>query len=172
MTNVTFVDSKSGARVKCSERVLIEHFQCPQGFVHVGVWGDLSEKAGLFRFGPDAVCYGRCSAFVPSLKPESPLADALGHTKSSRHGVELPFDIAKAVSDLRCEKYLETENGTSRGKPVRRFVRTGYYVLRPVMPVSARRHLQRYYLRGWEKRPFPRWPVDTSVESALETTLR
>ncbi len=158
--------------MKRSERVLIDHYQCPREFVHVGVWGDPSERAGLFRFGPDAVCYGKCSAFAPSLKPESPLADALGHTKSSRQGIELPFDIAKAVSDLRCEKYLESESEASGGRPVRRFVRTGYYVLRPVMPVSARRHLQRYYLRGWENRPFPRWPVDTSVESAIETALR
>jgi hypothetical protein len=40
------------------------------------------------------------------------------------------------------------------------------------MPVSLRRHLQRFYLRDWEKREFPRWPVDTSVESTMEAALR
>jgi hypothetical protein len=35
----------------------------------------------------------------------------------------------------------------------------------------VRKHLQRHSLRGWDKKAFPRWPVDTSVESIIETAL-
>jgi len=35
-----------------------------------------------------------------------------------------------------------------------------------------RRHLQKLYLSGWDKRPFPRWPVDTSVDSLLQELFR
>jgi hypothetical protein len=42
-----------------------------------------------------------------------------------------------------------------------------YYFIRPILPVAFRRHLQKFYLRGWEKIPFPRWPVDTSVDDLL-----
>jgi hypothetical protein len=155
-----------------SGHALVDYYQCPEEFVHVGVWGGPSAKAGFFSFGPDAVCYGRCSAFAPSLRPESRLSDATSHVRNGQDGIELPFDIADAVSALRCEKYVRSGNVSGRSGILKRAVRAGYYAVRPVMPVAIRRHLQRYSLRGWDKRPFPRWPVDTSVESILETTLR
>jgi hypothetical protein len=155
-----------------SVHALVDYYQCPEEFVHVGVWGGPSAKPGFFSFGPDAICYGRCSAFAPSLKPESRLSDATDHVRNGQKGIELPFDIADAVSALRCERYVWNGNGTGRGGILKRAVRTAYYAVRPAMPVAVRRHLQRYFLRGWDTKPFPRWPVDTSVESILETTLR
>jgi len=46
-----------------------------------------------------------------------------------------------------------------------------YYVARPLLPVSVRSHLQRLSLHGWQKHPFPRWPVDTSVEQIIESVV-
>jgi hypothetical protein len=40
-----------------------------------------------------------------------------------------------------------------------------------MLPVAIRRHLQKLYLRGWEKISFPRWPVDTSVDALLHQLL-
>jgi hypothetical protein len=155
-----------------SGHVLVDYYQCPEEFVRVGVWGISSEKAGFFGFGPDGVCFGKCTAFTPSLSPELPLHDALGHVRSDQRGIELPFDIADAVWAMRCEKYVRNGTGVGRGSILKRSVRAAYYAIRPLTPVSLRKHLQRYFLRNWDKKVFPHWPVDTSVESALETTLR
>ena len=38
----------------------------------------------------------------------------------------------------------------------------------PYLPVGLRKHLQRAYLRGWEARTFPSWPVDRSVDILFE----
>ena len=40
-----------------------------------------------------------------------------------------------------------------------------YYLLRPLFPVSLRKHIQRLALRGREKSVFPSWPVDMSIET-------
>ena len=46
-----------------------------------------------------------------------------------------------------------------------------YYALRPALGVSTRRHIQRFYFRGWNKIPFPQWPVDRTVEILCERLL-
>jgi hypothetical protein len=46
-----------------------------------------------------------------------------------------------------------------------------YYYLRPMLGDSLRKSLQRLFLRGWDRLPFPQWPVDTSVECILERLL-
>jgi hypothetical protein len=50
-------------------------------------------------------------------------------------------------------------------------VREAYYSLRPALPVSVRRHLQHLWLRGWEQRRFPRWPVDCTVDEMFAALL-
>src|SRR5438552_3893031 len=55
---------------------------------------------------------------------------------------------------------------------MKRLLRSAYYLIRPALPVSVRKHLQRTALRGWEKLPFPRWPVDCSVEEIFERLLK
>ena len=172
VTNATVaVDRKSGDMIKRLDKVLTDHYRCPGEFVHVGVWGDPLGKTGFFKFGPDAVCYGRCSTFAPSPSPNLPLDDALDHVRSGRDGIELPFDIDEVVSSLRVERYMRNTNGAGAGSILQKFVRAAYYAIRPVMPVSVRKHLQRHSLRGWDKKEFPRWPVDTSVESIIETAM-
>jgi hypothetical protein len=155
-----------------SGHVLVDYYQCPEEFVRVGVWGISSEKPGFFCFGPDGVCYGKCSAFDPSPGPESPLNNALSHVRSDQRGIKLPFDIADAVSALRFERYMWNGNGAGTSSILQKSVRAAYYAIRPVTPVAVRKHLQRYSLRGWDKMEFPRWPVDTSVESTIETAMR
>jgi hypothetical protein len=40
------------------------------------------------------------------------------------------------------------------------------------MPVRFRRHLQRIRLSDWERIPFPRWPVDFTVEILMQRMLK
>ena len=157
--------------MKRTDHVLIDHYRCPEEFVHVGVQEGLSEKAGFFRFGPESVCYGRCSAFPPSFNPEIILNDALDYVRTGQSGIVLPFDIAETVSALRGERYVQPGNGVGRRGWFGRFARAGYYAIRPGLPVSVRKHLQRYSLRGWAELAFPHWPVDVSVESTIESVM-
>src|SRR5205809_8170 len=48
---------------------------------------------------------------------------------------------------------------------------TVYYGLRPFLPVSIRKHLQRRRLSGWQNLAFPHWPVDRTVEVIHERLL-
>ena len=57
-----------------------------------------------------------------------------------------------------------TKNRTS-------LVRKAYYRLRPHLGVPIRKRLQRLWLRGWEKKCFPSWPVDRTVDQLLEKLL-
>ncbi len=50
-------------------------------------------------------------------------------------------------------------------------LRKAYYLARPLLPVSVRKHLQRIHLHGWNNISFPRWPVDASVERTFEKLL-
>jgi len=47
-----------------------------------------------------------------------------------------------------------------------------YYFLRPILPVAVPEVISRKLrLRGWEKIPFPQWPVDRTVDNLLEHVL-
>lgn len=67
------------------------------------------------------------------------------------------------IESLRYERYVNQ----SAPKPIlkKRWLQHAYYLVRPLLPVAVRKHLQKIYLRGWESLPFPQWPVDCSVDS-------
>ena len=50
-------------------------------------------------------------------------------------------------------------------------VRGAYYLLRPLLTVGIRKHLQRIRLRDWKGIPFPSWPVDTIVDRLVSRML-
>jgi hypothetical protein len=80
--------------------------------------------------------------------------------------VILPFDPGEVIENLRSEEYAEEwRQGSSS------VLAKMYYFVRPALPVGLRKHLQRLRLRGWDKRPFPRWPVDCSVENIFEQLM-
>ncbi|HEX5412866.1 MAG TPA: hypothetical protein VFZ27_13535 [Terriglobia bacterium] len=155
-----------------SRQVIVDHYRCPEESVCIDVQGELSEQAGFFKFGSESVCYARASAFTPSEGAGEPLYDALAYARAGRSGITLPFDVGETVTALRFERYMRSANGAGASSVLQKSVRAAYYAVRPLAPVAVRKHLQRYSLRGWDKREFPRWPVDTSVESTLETVLR
>ncbi|HXH47940.1 MAG TPA: hypothetical protein VNM47_01080 [Terriglobia bacterium] len=130
-----------------SEQVMMDHYRCPQEFVRVGVQGNLSEQAGFFKFGSESVCYGRASAFTPSPEAGQILNDALKYARGSQDGIHLPFDVAETVTALRYEKYTRNGNGAQKSSILQRSVRAAYYAIRPVMPVSVRKHLRHRILQ-------------------------
>jgi hypothetical protein len=81
--------------------------------------------------------------------------------------VYLPFDPSQVADNLLCERYIDDW----RDKAVMSALAKAYYLIRPILPVGVRRHLQKIYFTGWDKLPFPRWPLDCSVDNLFRQLL-
>lgn len=81
--------------------------------------------------------------------------------------VHLPFDLKEVVDNLRCELYA---NGVASSAATAMLARA-YYLVRPLLPVFVRKHMQRWRLRDWARLPFPRWPVDSTVDQIFEQAM-
>ena len=130
--------------------------------------GQLSPAPGFFRFGPDAICYGRCSKGLLSDNPDQRLYDVSDHVRLDSGRVVLPFDPEEIIGNLRSERYALqcAQYASSRG-----LISDVYYLVRPLLPLAARKYLQRIYLRGWENMSFPKWPVDRTVDCLFQELL-
>ena len=146
---------------------LMDRFRCPDGLADFVVPGDLSDDSGYFRLGSQAICYGQCSSGTPSNLVTGSLHDASEHVVVGRTTVQLPFDPARVVDNLRCERYRSKSKELSESS----VLRSAYYMVRPFLGVSGRKHIQKLYFRGWDKVPFPSWPVDRTVEHIFEYLL-
>jgi len=152
-------------------QLLTDHFRCPDDFLDLTVSGDLSADSGYFRFGADALCYGQLSSATPSAKVTGPLHDALKNVRANGSSLHLPFDPVQIVNNLRHERYQCNHALGRTANKSSGLVRKLYYLVRPLLSVALRKHLQRLYLGDWEQIPFPNWPVDTTVESIHEQLL-
>jgi hypothetical protein len=83
----------------------------------------------------------------------------------------LPFDLSEVATNLREERYLQNGHTLLQKTTAGAIARHLYYGLRPFMGVAVRKHLQRIRLRGWDKIPFPRWPVDTTVDMLMKSAM-
>ncbi len=156
---------------KQSAQVIIDHFRCPAHQLQLGLKGELSGEPGFFHFGSGLICYGKCSAFTPLSTYRPPLLDAQPQVEIDSAGALLPFDLSEVVESLRREEYTAALGYGARNWAQRPIMRFGYYLARPLLPVTVRKHLQRLALRGWRQHPFPGWPVDKTVEQLLEGVL-
>jgi hypothetical protein len=143
------------------------YFQCDDALLNFKTGGALSETAGFFRFS-DAVCFGRSTDGILSPAPGSDLHDLSQYVQVNGDGVALPFDVEEVLRNLREERYSTCSAGPG---PSNGLIRDLYYAIRPWMPLAVRKHLQRIYLRGWEKVPFPHWPVDRTADRLLQRLL-
>jgi len=150
---------------------IVDHYRCPETFAGFELGGKLYNDRGYFRFGPETVCYGSSSFGSARDRSTGPLHDALADVTISNGTVQLPFDPGEVIENLRCERYQEDGDGHRNGLRVGSMARGLYYALRPFLPVSIRRHIQRAYLSGWKDIQFPQWPVDRTVEQCLERLL-
>jgi hypothetical protein len=152
-------------------RLLKDYFRCEDSIADFAVTGVLSETPGYFKFGPDVICYGRCSSGLPSKSAAAHLHDAGDHVATSPASVHLTFDPAEVVDNLRCERYLANATSAGRPRPANQALQSLYYLLRPLMGVGVRKHFQRLYFRLRNKAAFPQWPVDGTVEGIFERLL-
>jgi hypothetical protein len=150
--------------------LLAEYYRCPETllapFLPVG---PTAKHPGYFRLGPDLICYGPLTRGNATKYPVGDLEDALDHVRVEGHRIHLPFDAGDVVDNLRRERYAARFR--EEGRVLNELVRRAYYLIRPVLGVPVRRHLQRTLLRGWKDIIFPNWPVDATVEHIHQTLL-
>jgi hypothetical protein len=140
---------------------LASHFRCPDQFVKLELAGELSGVAGYFQFGPNTICFGRSTRGGTAAQWREALPDVMRDVRIKEDRVLLPFDVSDVAANLRLERYC---SNIGNGDATNRI----YYLLRPFLGVFVRKHLQSIRLRGWKKIPFPRWPVDFTVENLFE----
>ena len=145
----------------------LDFYRCPEDFGGFTLAAQLLTEPGYFRFGHDLVCFGQVSSGYSSQAPKNGLFDSLQNVSFNHAGIRLPFDLSQVVDNLRLERYLApSDDGL-----MYRLIQDGYYWLRPLLGVSVRKHLQKLFFRGWDTIPFPRWPVDATVEQLFERLM-
>jgi hypothetical protein len=80
--------------------------------------------------------------------------------------VVLPFHPDEVIDNLRLERYTSVQFSGYENA-----MKGIYYWLRPFTNRSLRKHIQRFRAANWQKKRFPQWPVDTTVESVYENLL-
>lgn len=145
---------------------LSEYYCCPEQHIPLHLKGPLSEESGYFRF-ENHILYGQ--ACVASLAASPNFAqDISANCVLDAGTVQLPFDATEVLNNLRHETYTSSSGDWH---PASSLVGRGYYFLRPLLPVSVRRHLQKFRLNGWRHLTFPHWPVDCTVDDVMEHLL-
>ena len=152
--------------------ILSEYYNTPFVPSPARLGDDRKKDAGFFRFGPDLVCYGECSNGVTANVRAASDFDCSKAVSVNASEIHLPFDISEVVENLRRERYFKNLNSGRKGLTKHPLVRESYYLVRELLPVWFRRHLQMAYFKDWQSIPFPRWPVDFTVDSLHEAFLR
>jgi hypothetical protein len=152
-------------------KTFVEYFRCQEDFAGFQTVGNGHSPAGFFRFGDAAICYGQVGTGYSSPEPDAELYDASADVRLENGTCTLAFDPDTIVENLRRERYVPEALAAGRGPAAGGFVRKAYYAVRPLLPVAVRKHLQRASLKGWDKKPFPTWPVDRSVDSVFEQLM-
>ena len=151
--------------------VLTDYFRCPEEAIDFRLQAELTGKSGYFRFGSDAVCYGRLAAGNTQAEPLNSTEDVLGNTRIDGGTVRLPFDPGEVIRNLLYERYARNSLEPESKLGLRKIVRALYYAVRPVLPVAVRAPLQRFRLRNWDQAKFPALPVDRTVNLLLRRLL-
>ena len=149
-------------------QTFVDYYRCPEQFADFTACRlpEREASTGYFRIGSEPISYGSTGASKTT--PPQALEDLGPFLAVDRGTGLLPFDLTEVIDNLRLERYSTRENDQGF---VKRAIRSAYYFVRPSLPVSVRRHLQRASLKGWDARPFPRWPVDTTVDELFTRSM-
>jgi hypothetical protein len=148
----------------------LEYFRCPATFVDLRLKGELLPEPGFFRIAPDLTLYGRVSAGQTCRDSSGPLDDISAALRVEKNICVLPFDLDEVVENLRRERY-DGATTIVRRSAAKAFGRKTYYAMRPFLPTSVRKHLQRVALRGWDRAHFPGWPIDQTVDRLFDRMM-
>ena len=150
-----------------TSREVVDYFCLPAEFGRFEAARSLSRDAGFFKFD-DLICFGRVAGRPPSMR----VSDSMAAIHPDQiDGFTLPFDLSEVTTNLRTERYAVGTSGWLEHFTSTATVRALYYACRPMLSVPVRKHLQRIRLSGWDRIPFPSWPVDTTVDRLMEASL-
>ncbi len=150
-------------------RCFLDYFRCPERYARFVKRAEPNTETGFFRFGAETVCYGKYRGARQNVDPIESLQDANLSTRIENEIVYLPFDPDEICAQLRNELYARPDQHLDSAWTSA--INRTYYFMRPMLPVSLRKHLQKMRLNGWNDEVFPRWPVDTSVDSLNQKLL-
>jgi hypothetical protein len=151
---------------------LCDYYRLPADTVSCASLAKDATDQGFFRFGPNLIGYGQCiSGVAPELNGAS-LSDAARDLSVFGSELRLPFEPDQIVENLRRERYTKSIRRDGQRVVNHEWIRSAYYLVRELLPVPVRRHLQQMYLRDWRTLPFPSWPVDFTVDLFHEELLR
>ena len=154
------------------EHTLTSYYRLPEGWEQPTPSESKVGETGFFQFGSKIVCYGESDSGVAAKATSAKEFDALKSVRRNGSAIQLPFNISRVIANLRLEHYVK-EFAPAPNKLVNHaFVREAYYSVRELLPVLVRRYLQRSYFNGWRHLPFPKWPVDFTVDNLHEEYLR
>ena len=148
----------------------LEYFRCPTDYVDFSLSAEPQSEPGFFHIGPDLTCYGRVSAGQTRSESSAELEDISSAIRTEDNVCVLPFDLDEVVENLRFERY-DGAMPVVRSSITKAVSRRTYYALRPFLPTSVRKHLQRMALRGWDRASFPSWPVDQTVDRLFDRMM-
>jgi len=151
--------SDSSALTKAVE----DHYRFPSRLLNFRLTGDLSSESEFFQFGR-SICYGRSDKTAGHSNTRS--TDLEFSTSFDGDSLVLPFNPTEVIDNLRLERYPSGQFGQFE-----RTLKSLYYRLRPFTNRTLRAYVQRVRANKWQNRPFPNWPVDTTVEDLCETLL-
>jgi hypothetical protein len=154
------------------QHVLTSYYRLPDGWETASSPDARIGETGFFQFGSKIVCYGESESGVAPNSSEASVFDAAKGVRTNGSDIYLPFNISRVIENLRLEQYVKEMNSTSPGILHHPITRKAYYSIRELLPVRVRRYLQRSYFNGWRKLPFPKWPVDFTVDNLHEEYLR
>lgn len=150
--------------------VLANFLRCPADFVKLASPEGRNSRPGYFSFGPGATGYGQSVFDLPATINGNALPDLARYVIFDGSILRLPFNVSDIIDNLRLERYRRQMCGPSAvlsSETARRL----YYYVRPMLGDSSRRGLQRLFFRDRNELPFPKWPVDTSVERIFDSLL-
>lgn len=93
-----------------------------------------------------------------------------GGIKLSQRDANQDFSIGQCgelIDSLLLELYAQSDRSILTSSAIQKF----YYSVRPMLGVKTRRLLQRLFLKDWNSRAFPSWPVDRTVDTINEQLL-
>jgi hypothetical protein len=148
----------------------LEYFRCPSDYADFRLERELLPNPGFFRVGPALTCYGKLSAGHTTSEPFALLDDVSSAVRVENNICFLPFDLDEVVENLRFERY-DGAMPALRHSVTKAVGRRTYYTMRPFLPTSVRKHLQRMALRGWDRARFPGWPIDQTVDRLFDRMM-
>jgi hypothetical protein len=154
-----------------AEPVLSDYYRCPVDLASIDTRSDVSGQSGYFRFG-DAVAFGRVAGGRTALHPADDLVDVSDAVTMADGRLSLPFNLSEVTTNLKRERYRQCDETFTQKATASDAVHRLYYLARPLLPIAVRKHLQRVRLRGWQKIVFPRWPVDWSADTLIESAMK